>query len=301
MSGITGRISGEIPFKSLIQVDSPQTEQVDNYPNYPNSRVVFSCNSGWDDIWKGKLFNQWNSACRMMEFKRTKDFSMLDRFVLMGYRNGKVSLTLYFSTNTIKHGNSFEKYLMAEGFACIANGLTLPGQKYCEAATHEELRTLFEIISTHNEIPEPYLQKLEEIVEKGCCERTPPLVPIFKQPKYTSASKLFLASYEMASESKSSDFVNSFLKTRLYMHEENVDLIMNNEGRTIKEFYNQYKQSIKIVKYTVRLSPDWEYTQVIDHYLLAFCHKKLVQLGTPNDEDKMVASLTRTKFANIPF
>lgn len=310
MTGSIGLISGGNPVTylihgnpvpSVIQMDSPHPKQIDNYPDYPNSRVVFSPKGNWDNIWKGSLWNDWNSACRMIEFKSTKPLSALDHFVLMGHRNGKVSLSLHFPTDMLYHGNVFEKYFTAQGFTCYADGFTHPGQKQCDAKTHEELKTLFKIISTHNEIPEPYLQKLQEIVEKGHCDITPPLVPLFKQVKYIDTSKIILAPYEVADESQSRGFINSFLKNHMYMYEENVDVIMNGEGRSIKEFYNQYEQTIKIIKYTVRLSPSWKYTQIIDHYLLAFCHRKLVQLGTLKDEDAMVETLTRTRFANIRF
>ncbi len=170
----------------------------------------------------------------------------------------------------------------------------------CETKTHEELKTLFKILSTHNEIPQPYLQKLHEIVEQGYCNKTPPLVPIFQQVKYVDTAKRVPDSWIVVDESQKA-LTNSFLKTHMYMDEENVPLIMNDEGKSIKQFVNRLNQTVEIIKYTVRLSYDRVRPQVIDQYLLAFCHRKLVDLGAPKDEDVMVARLTRTRFEVLPY
>ncbi len=119
MSGSTVPISGT-SFTHPFQVDPPQAEQglsIDNYPGYPRTRIVFSCDGGWDDIWKGKLFNKWDSTCRMMEFKSSEYLSGLDRFALLGCRNGQVSLILHFSTKkTGYYNDAFLNYFTAKGF-----------------------------------------------------------------------------------------------------------------------------------------------------------------------------------------
>lgn len=132
---------------------------VTNYPGIPavfvRAEGDWSCSDSAGDI------------CRRMVFGSTVEGSLIIRFSLFGYKDGRVSINI----NWGKYNDLFIKYLQEHQ--------VLVSDMDCRLCSHwtqspEELKAVFSILTQNNQIPAKYLKQIEPIVEKGSCEAYQP-------------------------------------------------------------------------------------------------------------------------------
>lgn len=139
------------------------------YPGYPESAAVFVLSPYTD--WDRTYVSKWHpNIIKTMVFNSVSKGSVLTRFELIGLTDGSVRLMLFFST-LFPCYDAFEKYLKEYGFSSKEDLDFRDGRKCCISRDHNEMKTLFEIISTHNTIPVENLEKVRGIVERGNWDR----------------------------------------------------------------------------------------------------------------------------------
>ena len=101
-----------------------------------------------------------NALCRHLIFMSiTKDIS-IEKFTVLGYKDGSVSIGLQFSSTKIE---AIEQYLNQLGLKPNAFEL---GWIY-ESEGCDQLKVFFDILAKNNKIPSPYLELIGGVVEKG--------------------------------------------------------------------------------------------------------------------------------------
>ncbi len=126
---------------------------------YPGLPAVFICTK---DNWNKPVDNG-DGYCRKLYFESATSNSLLEKFDLLGSWEGTVSLTIVFSKIP---SEAVEEYLKAHRFVG-------KGTFTYQTRTLEELKKLFHIIASNNEIPASHFNTLREIIERGACDPTP--------------------------------------------------------------------------------------------------------------------------------
>jgi hypothetical protein len=125
---------------------------------YPGVPAVFAySNPGWQ---RGDL----GPSALYMKFESTTEGSAITEFSLCGY-SGDWSLKILASFNE-RSEKEMAKYL-------IAHEIPYEGCSTYDTRNLRLLQTFFNLIETHNQIPEPQLSQMKEIIKKGKCPMSP--------------------------------------------------------------------------------------------------------------------------------
>lgn len=124
--------------------------------NYPIPSTTFKLAGGiWEPHFTGERH------CRMMRFESTIEDSAINRFYVHGYRDGKVSITIWLGGSE-RANELFKDFLKANQVPAYPNCYVIL------AETPEHLQKVWEILSGNNKIPDPYFDKITSLVTTGC-------------------------------------------------------------------------------------------------------------------------------------
>lgn len=123
-------------------------------PSYPGAPSDFVClREDWE-----KPFDSGCDLCREISLKSTNN-SLITKFSILGYYSGEVRIAV----NCNKDSKlDFKNYLFFHKLIWDGSGPFI-------AETPADVRVLFHIISTNNEIQNEQFKKISAIVERGTC------------------------------------------------------------------------------------------------------------------------------------
>ncbi len=129
---------------------------------YPGRRGVFFHQSGdWQPFDCGK-----SDLNRMLEFSSKTPDSLINQFSLLGYKDGSVALDINIPliarySNRPQH---IVRKVIVSYFRSHELDYTSLFRGFIKATTPKQVRTLFSILATNNDIPEPHLQQIGAII-----------------------------------------------------------------------------------------------------------------------------------------
>jgi hypothetical protein len=121
-----------------------------------------------EDPWYSDLipYGDWDRLTAAgVGFRCAEYYSPMTGFKFFAHQNGDAYLKVTFSED-FPYGNKFKNYLISYGFVCEENPFN--EEMYCMSKTYNELTLLFRIVSLHYDIPDVDLEKIRQVVERGC-------------------------------------------------------------------------------------------------------------------------------------
>lgn len=141
--------------KELVEKCKVVEKDIVEEMSYPGKSAKFIHKSGnW------LLYNSGGNLCRKISFISCTENSLINKFHLLGYKNGSVKISMGFSTENY---NIIKKYL--KQFDIILSDV-FDETSYI-SRDHEQLKMIFKILAKNNEIPDPYFNMIRDIVIKG--------------------------------------------------------------------------------------------------------------------------------------
>jgi len=110
--------------------------------------------------WSDHSYGEGANLRRFMEFCSISPGSLIKKFSLLGDDDNGIRFCIGFK----KKNDALEAYLLSHG---IPMDWTENDLGHLIVRTHIQVKTLFAIVSQHNEIPESHFEKLRTIILRG--------------------------------------------------------------------------------------------------------------------------------------